>query len=174
MHLQSAIATGLSRLKPLPWAGCLQSVIAICKCNRTILAQTPPLGGEPAECNCNLQLQPSWSCSHPPLGGGPAECNCNLQLQPSWFCSDPLLGGEPAECNCNLQLQPSHLGSDPLLGGELAECNCNLQLQPSNSAVAAGHLQLLNCSRASAIVTENAHAHMQLELRLSISIIEYR
>ena len=96
MHLQSAIATGLSWLKPLPWAGCLQSVIAICNCNRAILAPIP-----------------SWAGS---------------------------------------------------LQSVIAICNCNrvtLQLQPG----------ICNCSRASAIVTENAHAHMQLELRLSISII---
>ena len=41
------------------------------------------------------------------LGGEPAECICNLQLQLSCFCSDPLQGGEPAECIWNLQLQLS-------------------------------------------------------------------
>ena len=42
----------------------------------------------------------------PPLGGGPAECICNLQLQPSYLGSNPSLGGGPVQsvfaiCNCN-------------------------------------------------------------------------
>ena len=70
----------------------------------------------------------------------------------------------PAICNCNRAILapiPSWAGS---LQSVIAICNCNrvtLQLQPG----------ICNCSRASAIVTENAHAHMKLELRLSISII---
>jgi len=142
--LQSAIATGLSWLKPLPWAGSLQSVIAICSCNRAILAPIPSWAGRLqsviAICNCN---RAGLALIHPWAGG---------------------LQSVIAICNCNRAGFAPILSWAGSLQSVIAICNCNrvtLQLQPG----------ICNCSRASAIVTENAHAHMQLELRLSISII---
>jgi hypothetical protein len=112
--------------KPLPGEKCLQSVFAICNCNRTILARTPSctLPGDKclqsvfAICNCNrtiLARTPSW-------GEMPAECICNLQLHSDDLGSNPSLGRMPAECICNLQLHSDDLGSNPSLGRMPAEC----------------------------------------------------
>jgi hypothetical protein len=119
------------RFKPLPGKKCLQSVFAICNCNRTILARTPPWGeclqSVFAICNSNrtiLARTPLW-------GEVPAECICNLQLQPDDLGSNLSLGRMPAECICNLQLQSDDLGSNPSLGRSA----CRVYLQ---SAIAAG------------------------------------
>jgi hypothetical protein len=120
--------------KPLPGEKCLQSVFAICNCNRTILARTPPWGeclqSVFAICNCNRTILARTL----PLPGGrmPAECICNLQLQPSicnWATEHLQL--QPNICNCNRAsaVAAEHLQLQPNI------CNCSgtsdLQLQPS-------------------------------------------
>jgi hypothetical protein len=75
----------------------------------------------PAECICNLQLQPDDLGSTPSLGRNACrECtvfaisNCNR----AFFVPIPSWAGEPAECISNLHLQLSYLGSNPPLGRE--------------------------------------------------------
>ena len=141
------------RFKPLPGEECLQSVFAICNCNRTILARTSPWGEVPAECICNLQLQSddlgsNLSAGEKCLQSVFAICNCNrtiLARTPPW---GECLQSVFAICNCNRTilrwLEPLPLGRNA----------CRVYLQ---SAIATEHLQL--GSRASAIAAE----HLQLQ-----------
>ena len=142
------------RFKPLPGKKCLQSVFAICNSNRTILARTPPWGELPAECICNLQLQPDDLGSNPSLGRN--ACRVYLQsaiaIGRSWLepLPSPPWGEMPAECICNLQLQPS-------ICNWAAE---HLQLQPN----------ICNCSRTSAIAAEHLQLQPWVHLQLQPSI----
>ena len=93
------------RLNPPPWVGGLQSVFAICNCNRAILARTPPwVGGLQsvfAICNCNRAAL---------LRSPHGRRACRVHLQ-SAIATELLLAPNPswaeslqsvfAICNCN-------------------------------------------------------------------------
>ena len=101
---QSAFAAEPFGPQPFPWAGCLHGASAIRICSRAIRAPTSPtslLGGLPAGCIRNLQLQTSHSDPTTLLGGLPAWCIRNPHLQPSHSSPNPSLGR--AACMAYLQ-----------------------------------------------------------------------
>ena len=152
VHPQSAIANKPFGPQSPSWAGCLQAASAICNCSRAIRALTSFLGGLPAWCIRNLQLQTSHSGPNLLLGGLPARCIRNLQLQTSRFGTNLLLGRAACMVHPQSAIAAEHLKMQPIFCNcSQGFCNCSRAstiaagysaTEARDSATAAEHLQL--------------------------------